>query len=90
MPKAGAGVGIEGIDGVMFGGNDEQVMYFTGDGDGGEIERLGIDQPVGGDGEEFAEVRHIYVCGRKDGFGVVQSGAGVIVVVGEDVLRMGG
>ena len=55
VPEAGAGVGVVGVDGVVLGDDNQQIVDDAGDGDGGQVERLGVDQAVGGDGEELAE-----------------------------------
>ena len=58
VPELCAGVGVEGVDGAVLGGDDQNVVRDAGDGETArDEERLGVDQAVGGDGEEFAEVR---------------------------------
>jgi hypothetical protein len=59
------------------------------DGHGGKIERFAIDQTVDGEGEEFAELAYVDVGQGECGLGVVEAGAGVVVVVGEDLLGVG-
>ena len=86
LPEIGAGVGVVGVDGIVFGGDDEKIMSDAGDVDVGDVERLGVDQAVGRDGEEFAEGGGVYVGEGENGFFVVEAGAGVVVVVGENVL----
>ena len=65
-----------------------EIVGDAGDRDGGKVERLGVDQAVGGNGEEFAEGGEVYVGEGERGLLVVETGAGVIVVVGENVLGM--
>ena len=72
----------------MLGGDDEEIVSDAGDGDVGKVERLGVDQSIGGNGEEFAEGGGVDVGEGERGLKVVEAGAGVVVVVGEDVLGM--
>src|SRR5271165_3976491 len=39
LPVLRAGVGVEGVDTVMFGGNDEDVVRSVGNGERGKIKR---------------------------------------------------
>jgi len=44
---------------------------------------------VGGYGEEFSERREVHVGWREHGLFVVETIARIVVVVGEDILRVG-
>ena len=54
--SAGAvGVGVEGVDAVVLGGDVEDVVLSAVDGDVGHEERLSVGVAVGEIREEFAE-----------------------------------
>src|SRR5580704_4026267 len=89
VPDAGAGVGVVGVDGIVLGGDDEQIVGDAGDRDVRNVERLGVDQAIGGNGEQFAEGGKVYVGEGERGLQVVEAGAGVVVVVGENILGKG-
>ena len=61
VPEVRAGVGVVGIDGGVLGGNDQQIVGNAGDGHGGQVEGLRVNQAVGGNGEELAESCGVHV-----------------------------
>jgi hypothetical protein len=73
----------------MFGSDNQQIVGNTRHGDSRKIERFGIDDPVGGYHKELSESGGIYVAEGELGLSVVETVAGIVVVVGEDVLREG-
>ncbi len=91
MPERRAGGGgIEGVNGIVFGGDVEDVMAaFAGDFYAGEKERLGIDVSVDFEGEELAEVRRVDVARGEGGFDAIGALAGVVVLGGSDFLGVG-
>ena len=74
----------------MLGGDDQQIVSHAGDGHAGEVERFGIDQAVGGNVEELAEGGGVHVGQSESRLLAVEAGAGVVVVVGENVLGVNG
>jgi hypothetical protein len=89
VPELCAGIGVETVDGAVFGGDDQKIVDDAGYGHGWEIEGLGIDEAVGQDGEELSEIGAVHVGQSEDGLVRIDSCAGVVVVVGKDVLRTG-
>src|SRR5215472_2858694 len=61
VPDIGAGVGIVSIDSTVLARNDEQIVHDAGDGHGGNVQRLGVHQAVGGNSEELAELGRVDV-----------------------------
>lgn len=86
VPDEGAAVGVVGVDAVMFGCDDQQVVGDTGDTDGRNVERLCVDQSVGGDRKKFSEGGGIHILWCEHGLAVVKPSTRVNVVVSEDVL----
>jgi len=84
--RAGDG-GVEGVDGVVFGGDEEDVVTaFAGDFYAGEEERLGVDVSVDFEGEELAEALGVDIARGEDGFDAIGAEAGVVVLGGGDFL----
>ena len=84
--RSAGGVRVEGVDAVMFGGDEDDVVgAFAGDGDTLHIKGLCIDAAVNRIGEELAEIRGGDVGGSEDGFVGVGTGAQVVVVLRDDV-----
>lgn len=75
-------IGVEGVGAVMLGHDKNHVVGAAADGEIGHIEGLGIDLPVHGVGEELAEGRAVDVGGCQDGFVLVPSVAGLVIMVG--------
>ncbi len=72
-----AGVGIEGVDAVVFGRDVEDVVRaFAGDRDARYVERLGVNVAVNIQRVQLAESARGDRGGREDGF--VQIGAGAL------------
>ena len=90
LPEFGASIGVECVDGVVLGGDDEQVVGRAVDWNCGKIERLGIDGAVDFNSEQLAEGVEVHVAEGERGLGVIESGVGVVIVVSENVLREGG
>ena len=86
VPNRSTGVSIEGIDAVMFRRHDEQIVSTAFRADRRKIQRLRVDLAVDGDGEQLAEASGVYVGSRENRLCGVQAGAGVVVVVGPNIL----
>jgi hypothetical protein len=82
-------IGIEAVDETVLVGNYEQVVGDAGNGHSGNVERLRVDHSQNRHREQLAESTGVYVRQGELGFGVVESIAGVVVVVGEHVLGVG-
>ncbi len=54
--RRAAKIGVEGINAVVFGGDEDDVVRGAADCKSGQIKRLGFDSAIDGEGEEFAEV----------------------------------
>ena len=57
---AGLSVGVEGVDAVVLGGDEDDVVRAAGDREIRHIERLGVDFAIHGAGEEFSERSAVY------------------------------
>jgi hypothetical protein len=77
-----SGVGVEGVGAVVFGDHVNHVMGPATDGDVGHVEGLGIDLPVHRVGKKFPKISAVDVGGRKNGFVLVPTVAGLVVMVG--------
>jgi len=74
-------VGVEGIDAVVFGGDEKDVVFaFAGNLEIGELQRLGVNVAVDFEGKEFAELCGIDVGRSEDFFVEVSAGASVVVL----------
>jgi len=88
VPERGVvrAVGVEGVDAVVLGGGEDYVaLAEVGDGERGDVEGLGEDVAVDGEGVEFAEGAGVDVGGGEDFFVESGAGAGVVVLGGEDL-----
>jgi len=85
---ATVGVCVKGVDGIVFGGDEDDVVHGTANGDVLHVERLGVDLAVDGLGEEAGEIGWGDGGGSELRFGSVGAGAGVVVVLRGDVLRV--
>src|SRR5581483_7656741 len=85
MPNRSAGVSIEDVHAVMFGGHDEQIVSACRGGDRRKIQRLRVDLAVHGDGEQLPEGSEVYVRGGENRLFHVPT-ARVVVVVGPYLL----
>lgn len=86
LPERSAGsVRVEGIDAVVFGGDEDDVVSaLAGDGETLNVKRLSVDAAVNGIGEEFAEICGGDVRRSEDGFVGVGAGTQIVVVLRED------
>ena len=90
MPKLSPSIGIECIEAVMLGRNDEDVPQSSmGDFQVMNIQRLCIDFPIYVYDKQLAERLGIYVLRRQDFLKQILSSARVVVVPGQDVLSTG-
>jgi hypothetical protein len=78
-------IGVEGVDAVVDGGDEDEVVGSAVDLDVGGEEGLGVELIVEGELVEEAEVGGVDVGGGEDGLVGIGAGAGVVVVLGEDV-----
>ncbi len=84
---AAVGVGIEGIDGVIFGSNEDDVVRAAaGDGDVLHIERLGVNLAVYGLRKKAAEIGGSDGGRRELRFVGIRARARVVVMLRGDVL----
>src|SRR5579859_466415 len=73
-------VGVEGVDAIVLGGDEQNVMRaFAGNLDRREEERLRVNRAIHLEGADFAKLFGIDVLGSEDL--LVQRGAGAEVVV---------
>src|SRR5439155_27111984 len=88
------GAGIEGVEGVVLSGDEDNVMNprraglgvdTTGDGDSGVHQWLGVNLAIHRRDEQFIERADLYIAWDELGFVGVQAGAGNVVVKGQDV-----
>jgi hypothetical protein len=61
LPKDRTGVSVIGINGAVLGDNNQEIVVDSGNGDGREIKRLGIDDPIRGNDKELSETCGVYV-----------------------------
>ncbi len=78
-------VGVEGVDAVVDGGDEDEVVGSAVERDVGDDEGLRVDLVVDGELVEEAEGSDRDVGWGEEGLVGVGSGAGVVVVLGEDV-----
>ena len=79
---SGAGIGVESVDGVMRGGDEDYIVdALARDCDRREVERLRVDLPVHRMGEELAELDRRDIRRRQDGFLKILSGSCEIVAI---------
>ncbi len=90
VPELRAGVGVEGIDGGVLGGDVEDVVECVADDDVRHEERLRVDAAVCGEEADFPEGGGGYVCRSEDGLLRVEAGPREVVVPGGDVRRGSG
>ena len=84
--RSASGVCVEGVDAVMFGGYERDVVgAFAGDGDALHVKGLRVDAAVNRIGEELAEIRRGNVGGSENGFAGVGAGAKIVAVLRDDV-----
>src|SRR5262249_45311585 len=92
-PGAAAVGGVDGVQGVVFGGDEDDVVKTLlrpgGDVDAPDDERLGVDLAVDLHGVELAEGVRVDVGAGEQRLVQVLPGAGDVVVVGDDVGRRG-
>src|SRR5437016_4989358 len=89
--SAGVAIGIKSINAVVHGSDEHDVVSSLGwNGQGRDVQWLGIDLPIDGIGEDLAERAGVYIGGGEDGFVRILAGAGEIIVIGEDVDLGGG
>ncbi len=80
LPERGAGgIGVKGVDAVVFGGDKDNVVASALDGEVGKVEWLRINLAVHGVAELQSESFRVDVGGRQHGF--VGLLTGVIVAV---------
>ena len=80
---SGAGIGVESVDGIMCGGDEDYVVdALARDRDRGQVERLRVDLPVHRMGEELAELDWRDIRRRQDRFLKILSGSCEIVAIG--------
>ncbi len=83
-------VGVEGIDRVVLGGDNHDVVWpgtGAGHAQAADVERLGIDLAVYRVAGDLAEGRGVHVGGCQGRLIEVGAGAELVVVVGEDSLQ---
>ena len=87
MPRArGRVVGVEGIDAVVLGGHDQDVVdRAVAHGHLADLQGLGIDLAVDRVMEEPPEARRVDVLRRQRRLVQVGAGYGIVVVIREDV-----
>ena len=69
----------------MLGRDEEDIMARAGDGEAGQVERLGIDFSVDAIHTDFAEGGGLYICLCKDSLLRIEAVSVEVVVVGRDV-----
>ena len=90
LPDRCAGIRVEGVDGIVFGSNDQHVVRavvraVVRNYDVGGVERFGVDQTIDRVETQLAKLRRGNVAGGQRGFCQVLSRACNVVVVGEHV-----
>ena len=89
VPESSAAVGVESVDAVVLGDRVDDVVSLIVDRDVGEVERFGFHPAVSGEKVDLAEGCGIDVGGSQDGLVGVETGAGVVVVIRDDVEACG-
>jgi hypothetical protein len=84
LPVNCARIGVDGVDAVVLGGDVQHIVRTAAQGHVGDVQRLGINGTVHGDGEEFAERGAVHVGGRENGLRGVFTRARVVVVIGRN------
>ena len=83
-------VGVEGVDAVLLGGDEEDVVDgVVGEGEGGEVERLRVDVADDGKAEELAEGGDADVGGSEEGLLALDPNSRVGVLLRRDTLAEG-
>ena len=83
--RAEIGIGVEGVDAVVFGGDKDDIVQavvgnIARDIDVGHNQRLCIDDAIDRLREELAE-RRFDIRGSEQGFVGIQAGIGAVVVI---------
>ena len=77
-------VGVEGIDAVVLGGDEEHVVFaLTGNLDVGHIKGLSVSIAVDGKSKDFSKLFGINVLRVENFFVEICPGAGVVVLGGQ-------
>jgi hypothetical protein len=84
-PERGARVGVERVDHVVFGGDEDNVVRRAGDAEVRKIERLGVHFASDREFAEEAEGSGVDVGSGEDGFVGIEAAAGEVVFVGGDI-----
>src|SRR5262249_46543313 len=66
LPELPAAVAVEGVDAVVLGGGEDDVVRAAADRQVGHVQGLGVGVAVDGVVEEVAEVGRVDVGGRQD------------------------
>src|SRR5579862_462753 len=89
MPQRGCGVageiglGVEGVNAVVFGRDHDDVVRHAANGDVRHIKRLGVDLAVNGKRIDLAERRRVHVLRRERGLEQILPATGIVVVLGQ-------
>jgi hypothetical protein len=89
VPHIGSRIGVEGVNTVMFGSDNQKVAHNACDFDRRKIKRLRIHASIGSKRKQFAKTRGVDVGWSKDRLLIVQPIPPVIVVIGEHILGLG-
>ena len=89
LPERAAVVGVEGIDCSVFADHEHNVVHAAVDGQVRNVERLRVNQSVGGENEELAERAHIHVLERERRLARIPARALVVIVPGEHTFECG-